>query len=294
MRGRNKMLLNERLKLYADMTESGLERYLPREDCFFGRIFDACRYSLLDGGKRLRPALLMEFYRICGGKDMEAALQFACGLEMIHSYSLIHDDLPCMDDDDMRRGRPSNHKAFDEATAVLAGDGLLNRAFEVFMAPSPIPAERVLSAVRYIAHASGIYGMIGGQMSDLLMEDRPTTGEMLREMVALKTGAIIKAACAAGCILAGAGEDKLAAAERYAEYIGEAFQIRDDILDVIGDSEVFGKATGSDGRNEKTTFVSAFGIEVAELTALAVREAAAFEDAEFLTELAQWLAEREH
>jgi geranylgeranyl diphosphate synthase type II len=218
---------------------------------------------------------------------------------MIHSYSLIHDDLPCMDDDDMRRGRPSNHRAFDEATAVLAGDGLLNRAFEVFLAPSSISAERTLAAMRYIAHASGIYGMIGGQMSDLLMEDKPSTGDMLRDMVALKTGAMIRAACAAGCILAGAEAEKLAAAERYAEYIGEAFQIRDDILDVIGDSDVFGKATGSDGRNEKTTFVSAYGIEacqdrVEKLTELAVKEAATFEDAGFITELAKWLADREH
>ena len=289
-------MLKETMERYGAMVDKALEGYLPAESNRQSRIFEACRYSLMAGGKRIRPMLLLEFYRLCGGAP-EAALPFACGLEMIHTYSLIHDDLPCMDDDDYRRGRLSNHKVYGEAMATLAGDALLNRACEVMLAQTEVPAPQAMAAAACISRCSGLYGMIGGQVQDLALEGKTATLEELQEMVSLKTGALLRAACEGGALLAGADETRLQAARDYAAHVGLAFQIQDDILDVTGDQAVLGKAIGSDASNQKTTFVSVYGLEtcrgmVRNLTQQALAAAAVFDDSAFLTELALYLAQR--
>ena len=288
----------ERLKAYSTLVDSGLDKLFPQEDCRHGRIFEACRYSLLAGGKHIRAALLLEFYRLCGGRS-EDALPFACGLEMIHTYSLIHDDLPCMDNDDYRRGKLSNHKVYGETLATLAGDALLNRAFEVMLAQETIAPAQAVKTAAYISRCSGAYGMIGGQVQDLALEGQKASDEQLREMVSLKTGALIRAACVSGVLLAGGEETRQKAAQTYADALGLAFQIQDDILDVTGDQALLGKAVGSDEANEKTTFVSVYGLEacrgmVRDLTFQALAAAETFDDCDFLKKLALWLAQRDN
>lgn len=276
--------------------ELALEKLFPEDTL---PVFQAARYSLLGGGKRIRPALFLEFFRLCGGM-CEDAMPFACGLEMIHTYSLIHDDLPCMDDDDLRRGKPANHIAFGEATALLAGDALLNRAFEVMTAARTLPADQVLDCIAYISRMSGVFGMIGGQMLDLSMENTPGTPELLTEMVSKKTGALLRAACVAPCLLAGADETKVQAAETYARCVGLAFQIRDDMLDVMGDQIALGKRIGADAQHEKCTFAYFYGLERCQKMVDALTEEAvevvkkAFSDSDFLQELAYWMAKRNH
>ena len=184
-------MLKETMEGYAALVDDALERYLPQENNRQMELFRACRYSLLAGGKRIRPMLLLEFYRLCGGR-VEEALPFACGLEMIHTYSLIHDDLPCMDDDDYRRGRLSNHKVYGEAMATLAGDALLNRAFEIMLEQQFVAAPQALAAAACISRCSGMYGMIGGQVQDLALEGKSASLEELQEMVQLKTGALLR------------------------------------------------------------------------------------------------------
>ena len=291
--------VEEILQGYGDLIEENLERFFPQECLPQAQVVKACRYSLLGGGKRLRPALLLEFYRLCGGTDPRDAMPFACGLEMIHTYSLIHDDLPCMDDDDLRRGRPSCHKAFDEATAVLAGDALLNRAFEVMSLYNRVDPAAALRAMAVISRSSGFLGMIGGQVLDLSFEGKQVSEREMREMIGLKTGALLKAACLAGCVLAGASKEQCAAAERYAEAVGLAFQIQDDLLDMEGDSALLGKQVGSDLTQNKTTFFTLYGADgcrqrIAQLTGEALDAAAVFEDNTFLCDLARWLARRDH
>ncbi len=286
----------ERLKAYSQMVDAGLDRYFPQEACRHSKIFEACRYSLLAGGKHIRGALLLEFFRLGGGKT-EEALPFACGLEMIHTYSLVHDDLPCMDNDDYRRGKLANHKVYGETLATLAGDALLNRAFETMLEQETIPAQRAVKATAYIARCSGIYGMIGGQVQDLAMEGKVVSDEQLREMVSLKTGALIRAACVGGVLLAGGDATRQHAAQAYSDAVGLAFQIQDDILDVTGDQVLLGKAIGSDQANEKATFVSVYGLEacrgmVRELTLQALAAAETFAEGDFLKKLALWLAQR--
>ena len=288
----------ERLKAYSTLVDSGLDKLFPQEDCRHSRIFEACRYSLLAGGKHIRAALLLEFYRLCGGRA-EDALPFACGLEMIHTYSLIHDDLPCMDNDDYRRGKLSNYKVYGYSTAMLAGDALLNRAFEVMLAQETIAPAQAVKTAAYISRCSGAYGMIGGQVQDLAMEGQKASDEQLREMVSLKTGALIRAACVGGVLLAGGEETCQKAAQTYADAVGLAFQIQDDILDVTGDQALLGKAVGSDEANEKTTFVSVYGLEacrgmVRDLTFQALAAAETFDDCDFLKKLALWLAQRDN
>lgn len=288
----------ERLKAYSAMVDSGLDKLFPLENCRHSRIFEACRYSLLAGGKHIRAALLLEFYRLCGGR-VEDALPFACGLEMIHTYSLVHDDLPCMDNDDYRRGKLSNHKVYGETMATLAGDALLNRAFEVMLFQETVAPDKAVKAAAYISCCSGAYGMIGGQVQDLAMEGQKASDGQLREMVSLKTGALIRAACVGGVLLAGGNETCQKAAEQFADSIGLAFQIRDDILDVTGDQALLGKAIGSDEANEKTTFVSVYGLEtcrgmVRDLTLQALSAAETFNDCNFLKNLALWLAQRDN
>ena len=280
-----------------------VERWLST--CFDSReprgdLYDAMRYSLLAGGKRIRPVLVLETCRICGG-DTKAALPFAGAIEMIHTYSLIHDDLPCMDDDDLRRGRPTNHKVFGEATAVLAGDGLLTAAFEVMLENSgELPPQRALDAAACLAAAAGGRGMVGGQVLDMAGEGHSLGLHEVEELQRLKTGALIAAAAEMGCILAGADEEKRGAARRYAQKLGLAFQIQDDILDVVGDEATLGKPIGSDAKSEKTTFVTLKGLEccqslVEQLTAEAKQALEPFgAEAENLCWLAESLVGRKN
>ena len=278
-----------------------VERWLRQ--CFAGRephgdIYDAMAYSLLAGGKRLRPVLVLETCRMCGG-DVETALPFACAVEMLHTYSLIHDDLPCMDNDDLRRGRPTNHKIYGEATAVLAGDGLLTACFETMLEAADLPAGRSVAAAGCLARAAGARGMVGGQVLDVAGEGHALTLAEVEELQQLKTGALISAAAEMGCILAGGSEDQRAAVRRYAQKLGLAFQIQDDILDVEGDEELMGKPLGSDRENEKTTFVTLKGVEscrelVDTLTQGAVEALSAFPDPSFLCWLAESLVGRKN
>ena len=230
-------------------------------------IFDSMKYSLEAGGKRIRPVLLLETIKMMGG-DCSAGIPFACAVEYIHTYSLIHDDLPAMDDDDLRRGKPTNHKVFGEAVAILAGDGLLNSAFEI-MSGEILKNNCVgsVKAMNVIASCAGVNGMIAGQIVDIESEGISISYEDLRYLHSKKTGALIKASVMAGAYIAGANEEELKAVERYSENIGLAFQITDDILDVTGNTSELGKNTGSDIQNDKSTYVSLFGIEKARLLA---------------------------
>lgn len=289
----------ERLAHYAGMVEDGLDRLLPLEGLRQDKVMEAMRYSALGGGKRLRGAFVLEFCRISGG-ELTAALPYACAIEMVHAYSLIHDDLPCMDNDDLRRGKPSCHRAFDEATALLAGDGLLNRAFEAAVSEEAVrrlDAATALRLTRELARAAGVYGMIGGQCIDLAYDGHVPDLETLDGLIALKTGALIRVACRMGCIAGGAGEEQIAAADMFAAQLGLAFQIRDDMLDVEGDAAVLGKETHADERQGKTTYPALLGMdacrrEVERLTAGAVAALDVFCGREFLTELAWSLARR--
>ena len=284
-----------RLKADQELAENALRGVFrdaaPRAD-----LYDAMNYSLLAGGKRLRPVLVLECCKLCGGEP-EAALPFACAIEMVHTYSLIHDDLPCMDNDDLRRGRPTNHRAYGEATAMLAGDGLLTAAFEV-AAGAGLPAPRVVEAVEVLARAAGPAGMVGGQALDLAGEGCALNREELEQIHGLKTGAMIEAAAELGCVAAGAAGEERKAVREYARRLGLAFQIRDDMLDVEGDAAQFGKPIGSDAANEKNTFVTLLGLEscrseVSRLTDAAVSALMPFPERGFLEELARKLAERE-
>ncbi len=241
---------------FLKMINDALEQYLPASDDI---VSEAMKYSVRNGGKRIRPMLTLEFCKLCG-LEVQKALPFACAVEMIHTYSLIHDDLPCMDDDDYRRGKPSCHKAFGEANALLAGDALLTLAFET-AAKADLPAENIVRAVRELAYSAGILGMVGGQVLDLQNENKALTGAELEQIHNLKTGELIRVACVLGCVAADADEKKIQAAEEYAKGIGLTFQIVDDILDVTSDAETLGKPIGSDAENCKTTYISLFGIE---------------------------------
>ncbi len=260
------------------------------------RLLEAMRYSLLAGGKRLRPVLAMAFCEAAGGKAEDAA-DFGAALEMLHTYSLIHDDLPCMDDDELRRGKPTNHVVFGEYTAVLAGDALQAAAFETVL-NAPLDADKRASAARILAGAAGAYGMCGGQQLDMEGESRELTISEIEDINALKTAALIIAAAQMGCVAAGAAEEKLRAAAKYASKLGLAFQIQDDILDYEGTTETLGKPVGSDEENRKSTFVSLLGIEKCrELVALHTESAKAalkpaFSDTQFLDWLADIMAGR--
>lgn len=261
-------------------------------------VADAMRYSLQNGGKRIRPVLVLEFCRICGGEVIKA-LPFAAAIEMIHTYSLIHDDLPCMDNDDMRRGKPSCHKKFGEEYALLAGDGLLTLAFET-LAKADLSAEQIVSAVRVLSSYAGYQGMIGGQTVDLMSECKVISLDRLKTMDNLKTGKLINCAALLGCIAAGADEKKISAAEQYTSSLGLAFQIVDDILDVTSTAEKLGKPIGSDSENFKSTYVSILGLEKSKeyaevLTNEALDALDNFdEDVSFLKNLALKLLERDN
>ena len=256
---------------------------------------EAMEYSLLAGGKRIRPVLTLETCRLCGGEP-ELALPFACGVEMIHTYSLIHDDLPAMDDDALRRGRPTNHVVYGEATAILAGDGLLTAAFEQ-LTRAKLPADRVVEAVACLSRCAGPAGMVGGQALDMAGEGRGMSRPELEQLQSLKTGALISAAAQLGCIAAGGSGAQREKIKTYAQALGRAFQVRDDMLDVISSDQELGKPVGSDQTNEKSTFVTALGLEgcqrlVDELTARAVAALDGFDGPEFHIWLAESLARR--
>ena len=253
-------LFSARMAEYKSAVDKYLDACLEETQCAsYHKLTDSMRYSLAAGGKRLRPILTMEFCRMCGG-DAEAALGAACGVEMLHTYSLIHDDLPVMDNDDLRRGKPSNHKVFGECTATLAGDALQAFAFETVLS-APLPAERALECGRLLAHAAGHEGICGGQQLDLEWEGKALTEDELNEIHLRKTSALIRGACLMGVAAAGGTQAQKDAAARYADHFGYAFQIRDDMLDVIGDEKTFGKPIGSDREEGKTTFVDLLGLE---------------------------------
>lgn len=263
------------------------------------KVLEAMRYSLEAGGKRIRPLLVLAFCRACGG-DVQKALKPALAIEMIHTYSLIHDDLPAMDDDDYRRGRLSCHKAFDEATAILAGDALNVLPFELLSTDTTLPAETRVSLIAELANAAGAEGMIGGQVIDIANETRTDVDQNnLVNMYAHKTGALIRVACTMGCMVAGANDKMLTAATEYAQRLGLAFQIVDDILDVTGTPELLGKPIGSDAAHHKTTFVTLLGLEGAKAEASRLTEEALrlLEDIpkhQFLTDLTEALLNRNY
>ena len=286
----------EKMNEYIRVVNDAVIEMLPSADEGQNDVVRAMRYSLANGGKRLRPIFTLEFCKMCGG-DVEKALPLACAVEYIHTYSLIHDDLPCMDDDDMRRGNPSCHKMYGEATALLAGDALLTHAFDL-VTSADIDGEAAAQAVSLLAQNAGVGGMIGGQVLDLKYETGTPSLTDVLTVYKLKTGALIAAACIMGCIAAGASSEQIEAASKYAYYLGIAFQIKDDLLDIYGDEVKLGKPIGSDENNDKSTYVTLTSAkkaeeDVANLTASAIGELAKFNDNEFLTELSRYLINRE-
>ncbi|HIW48198.1 MAG TPA: polyprenyl synthetase family protein [Firmicutes bacterium] len=286
------------LKERTAKIDENLDRLLPRESEYPEIIFKAMRYSVFAGGKRLRPVFLLEVNHILGGKT-EEAMDFACALEMIHTYSLIHDDLPALDNDNFRRGRLTNHKAFGENVAILAGDALLSHAFEVMAnAAARFSDGRGIAAMQAIAHGAGVYGMVAGQVVDVINDGKKVDADTLRFIHTKKTGAMIEGAFLAGAALGGANDATKEILQQAATKIGLAFQIQDDILDVIGTVEELGKPLHSDEKNAKNTYVSLFGLEASEaeverLTAQALEQLESFGSrSAFLQELTKHLVGR--
>lgn len=289
------MNLEKQCREYRAYVEDYLkEHYDALNDQPQKLLFDAMQYSLMAGGKRLRPILAFEFCRVCG-RDWKNAAPFAATIEMIHTYSLIHDDLPCMDNDDYRRGRLTNHKVYGEGMAVLAGDALLTDAFGIAAsAQLPNPSD-MATAIGVLSECAGSLGMVGGQVLDIMSEERELTEQEVLDIQNRKTGCLISAACALGVIAGGGSEKQYDAACQFAAGLGLAFQIRDDMLDVIGTQEELGKATGVD--TQKNTFVKLYGLErceelVATYTNYAIEALNAFSDTSFLEALAKSLTER--
>ena len=292
------MNFNQQLSFYKNLAEDRLKAEFDVPDCKQKTVYAAMQYSINAGGKRIRPILTLAAADMLGG-DLQDALRFAVGIECIHTYSLIHDDLPCMDNDDLRRGMPTCHKKFGEATALLAGDGLLTFAFQ-YMSDidkyTSVKAESVIRIINEISRCAGCDGMIGGQIVDLDCEGRDDVDETtLTYMHNRKTGALIRCSLLAGGICAGASMEHIQALTDFADGIGLAFQIQDDILDCVGTQETLGKPIGSDAENKKTTYVTLLGIENAkakarELTDEAIKALEIFDDkAEFLRQLAESL-----
>ena len=240
--------------------EEALEVALPQQDGPETRVVEAMRYSLFAGGKRLRPILCLAASEAVGG-DLKAAMPAGCALEMIHTYSLIHDDLPAMDDDDLRRGKPTNHKVFGEAIAILAGDGLLTEAFVLLSDYNSLLPERAVQVIGVIAEAASYRGMVGGQVVDILSQNKRADLETVQQMHSRKTAALIAAATESGALTGKGSEAQVAALARYGRAIGLAFQIADDILDIEGDTELLGKTTGADEARGKVTYPAAVGLE---------------------------------
>ena len=285
----------DELKILQNEINAALDGFFW-EDCPQKVLLDAMRYSLLAGGKRIRPVLLLKFCEAAGG-ERSAALPAACGIEMLHTYSLIHDDLPCMDNDDLRRGKPTCHKVFGETNAVLAGDALQSAAYGAVLS-SPVAPERTAAMAKTLAFAAAEQGMCGGQYLDTSKEGLPVTEDELYEIHRLKTGALLRAACVMGVQCTGGTAEQVSAAEDFAMNLGLAFQIRDDVLDTISTVDELGKPIGSDAAEKKTTFVSLLGVEectrlVHEHTEKAKSAIAGlFSDTDFLCWLADVLADR--
>ena len=289
------MTYEERYGEYQEAIEAYLDGLFTAQKPY-SQLYEAIRYSILGGGKRIRPVLTLEFARL-GGINWRLALPFACALELVHNYSLIHDDLPCMDDDDLRRGKPTTHKAYGETLAILAGDALQPEAFRLILEAPALSGERKLDAMRVLVNACGADGMVAGQVLDTLCPIENT--EQLRHMEELKTGCMIAAAAELGCAASGMNAGMRNLAVQYAKDLGLAFQIRDDMLDVEGDAAVFGKPIGSDKEEGKFTFVDALGIEgcraeVARLTEEAKSVVRHWADSDFLVTLSDKLAGRVH
>jgi len=291
------MNYEERYAAYLQAIEEYLSG-LFTADKPYARLYESMRYSVLSGGKRIRPVLTLEFARL-GGIDWHLALPYACALELVHNYSLIHDDLPCMDNDDLRRGKPTNHVVFGECTATLAGDALQAEAFRTILSTS-LPAEVRAECARLLAEAAGENGICGGQQLDMEGEGKALTKEELMDINDRKTSAMIYAACLMGVTCGGGNEQQREAAAKYAKALGLAFQIRDDMLDVISTESELGKPIGSDAREGKNTFMALYGLErcgayvheLSEQAAAAVD--GAFADSAFLQQLARSLADRKN
>ena len=295
------MEFKQTLKQRANQVESLLKEYMPSEEGYQKTIMESMNYSLSAGGKRLRPILTMEACKVVGG-NVEDAIPFAMAIEMIHTYSLIHDDLPALDNDDLRRGKKTNHIVYGEDMAILAGDALLNYAFEVMLSNS-IDKEnpnKYLKAINEIAKTSGKYGMIGGQVVDIQSEKKQISKEMLDYIHNNKTAAIIIGCMRAGAIIGNATESQLENITKYAKNIGLSFQIVDDILDIIGDESKLGKKVGSDLDNHKSTYPSLIGLDESKAIAYELIQEAKNSinmignDAYFLNGLADYIIDREY
>ncbi|MBR3623135.1 MAG: polyprenyl synthetase family protein [Selenomonadaceae bacterium] len=290
-------MLKEIWQRRLQLVEKTLLEELREDSALNAKLSDAMKYSLMAGGKRLRPVLLMAAADAVKS-DGDKFVTTGAAIEMIHTYSLIHDDLPAMDNDDYRRGKLTNHKVYGDGLAILAGDGLLTLAFEVMLRQKDVDADKLVRVVREMSDAAGPNGMVGGQAIDLMSEGKLVSREVLREMHMAKTGALFKAAIRSGAILGGANENQLEALTLYAEKFGLAFQITDDILDVEGDEKALGKPVGSDEKNQKSTYVTLLSLEEAKKLAIQTVDEAlcALDDfgdeAEFLRELATYLLAR--
>lgn len=293
----NNQLLNDYIKLI----ESNLFKYtkITHSLSLEKDVLEAMNYSLSAGGKRIRPILVLEFCKLCGG-SIDKAIGTACGVEMLHTSSLIHDDLPCMDNDDFRRGKPSCHKQFNEWIAVLSGDNLMVKPFEIIANDESITPSTRVKIISSLSKATGYEGMIGGQVLDIQNETRENvTEEILTRTCLKKTGALIQSACEMGCLCAEKNQQMIPFAIEYAKNLGLAFQIIDDILDVIGSEELIGKPIGSDAQQNKTTFVNLFGLDGAKhkaefYTEKAIQSLENFDNNDFLMDLTKYLLVREY
>ncbi|EQF26018.1 polyprenyl synthetase family protein [Clostridioides difficile CD160] len=289
------------LKEKASFIENVLKEYMPKEEGYQKTVIEAMNYSLSAGGKRLRPILTLEACKIVGGNE-EEAIPFAVAIEMIHTYSLIHDDLPALDNDDLRRGRPTNHKVYGEAMGILAGDALLNYAFEVMLSGSinKENPEKYLKAINEIAKGAGIYGMIGGQVVDVESENKQIEKEKLDYIHMNKTAAMMVGCMRAGAIIGGANSEQMEEITKYAKNIGLSFQIVDDILDIVGDEAKLGKKVGSDIENHKSTYPSLLGLDKSKEIAYNLIDEAKksieklSDDVDFLKGLAEYIIDREY
>ncbi|MBQ9112129.1 MAG: polyprenyl synthetase family protein [Clostridia bacterium] len=298
MENRDFTALKTQINANAEAVENALTQLCSRTDDEIGLIYDAQRYSLLGGGKRVRPFIVNQVCKILGG-SIEESMPLACAIEMIHCYSLVHDDLPCMDDDDVRRGKPSNHKQFGYAHALLAGDALLTNAFATIAEAESLSAEKKVEAIKILAHAAGDCGMIGGQIMDLYGETAELEFEQLIRLHSMKTGALIRCSALLGCLAAGYAPDSDEAVRigDFAKKVGVAFQVVDDVLDEIADEKELGKSVGSDAGHNKTTFLTYYSAEEAmkyarRLTDEAVAEISDIKGYELLADFAYCLLER--
>lgn len=292
-------MVDKLLNDYKLLIDKEIDRLFPKVCTdWYPEVIEASRYSLMLGGKRIRPIIMLEFCKLFGG-DYNECINFAVALEMIHTYSLIHDDLPCMDNDDMRRGNPSCHIKFGEDIALLAGDTLLTESFKI-AANAPVDNDKKIRAIQVLSSMAGLHGMIGGQVMDLSFEKKKPTLKELHAMYVKKTGCLISAAAQIGAIIGGGNEEEIEIAINYALNVGLAFQIIDDILDITGDEAVLGKPIGSDQSNDKTTLVSILGLEQARKTAKEMTDEALGllskydGDSQNLKEITRYLLERKY